>query len=265
MNTNQELKMQLLKEFGIYDEIKSIEFCREAYKFLIEGDVMKVLGVDAKTGEPIIERMAPGTTKNNDTEVKAIDLGLPSGTLWADRNVCAKSPEDYGAFFSWGNTEPHYPKPTTDWGDDYNAFEDYPFNSETYDKTEGAKLDGSIGAKHDAATVNLGKPWKMPTEDDFQELYDNCIWERKTINGVNGYKVTSKKNDNYIFFACSGYGYGSSWDYRGSLGNYWSASFYSARTARSLNFYSGGVGPQDGNSRYYGFAVRAVQYTKPKK
>lgn len=265
MNTNQELKMQLLKEFGIYDEVKSIDFCREAYKFLIEGDMMKVIGVDVKTGEPIIERMAPGTTKNNDTEVKAIDLGLPSGTLWADRNVGAKSPEDFGAFFSWGNTDPHYPKTKNDWGEDDEAFDDYPFDEENYTKTEGYKLDGSIDSKHDAATANLGKPWRMPTEADFKELYDNCIWERKIINGVNGYKVTSKKNGNFLFFACSGLGYGSSWDYRGSYGYYWSSSFLSARNARLLNFYSGGVSPQYNNYRYIGFAVRAVQKTSTPK
>ena len=266
MNAIQELKMQLLDKFGITDEPKSVDFCREAYKFLIEGDVMKIIGVDAKTGAPIIERMAPGTTNNDGTEVKAIDLGLPSGNLWADRNIGAKSPEDYGAFFSWGNTEPHYPnRKNMDWGHDDEAFEDYSFDDETYAKTEGARLDGNIDEKHDAATVNLGKPWKMPTDDDFQELYDNCTWERKTINGVNGYKVTSKKNGNSLFFACSGLGNGTSWFNHGSFGRYWSGSFGSARSARYLYFSSGGVDPQSNYNRFYGFAVRAVQHTKPKK
>lgn len=263
MNQNQELKMQLLKEFGISDEPKSIDFCREAYKFLIEGDLMKVIGVDAKTGEPIIEKMAPGLSYG--TETKAVDLGLPSGNLWADRNIGAKSPEDYGAFFSWGNTEPHYPNTKNmDWGDDDEAF-DYSFNEDTYEKTEGAKLDGNLDEKHDAATINLGKPWQMPTDDDFKELYDNCTWERKTINGVNGYKVTSKVNGNRLFFACSGYGHGTSWYARGSDGSFWSSSFSSARDARGLSFYSGGVYPQGYYDRYYGFAVRAVQKIIPNK
>lgn len=242
--SNKEIKMQLLKEFGISDDKKTVDFCREAYKFLIEDDPV------ASVQAPVISSPA---------EVTAVDLGLPSGKLWADRNVGAKSPEDYGAFFSWGNVEPHFPnKENMDWGDDDEAF-DYKFSSEEYKKTPGYKLEGNIDAEHDAATVNLGEPWCMPTEDDFQELYDNCDWTRKTVNGVNGYLVTSKINGNSIFFPCSGYGHGSSWNYRGGGGDFWSASFVSAVFARSLNFYSGGVYPQHGNYRCNGFALRPVQ------
>ena len=242
--SNKEIKMQLLKEFGISDDKKTVDFCREAYKFLIEDDPV------ASVQAPVISSPA---------EVIAVDLGLPSGKLWADRNVGAKSPEDYGAFFSWGNVEPHFPnKENMDWGDDDEAF-DYKFSSEEYKKTPGYKLEGNIDAEHDAATVNLGEPWCMPTEDDFQELYDNCDWTRKTVNGVNGYLVTSKINGNSIFFPCSGYGNGSSWYDRGGVGYYWSASFDSAVGARSLVFGSGGVSPQDDYGRYYGFAVRPVQ------
>lgn len=64
-----------------------------------------------------------------------------------------------------------------------------------------------------------------------------------------------------LFFACSGNGNGSSWNNRGSNGNYWSRSFNSARNARNLNFNSGGVNPQNNNNRYNGFAVRPVQHT----
>ena len=80
-----------------------------------------------------------------------------------------------------------------------------------------------------------------------------------TVNGIVGLYLQSKTNGNRLFFSASGYGYGSSWDYRGAYGFYWSASFNSSRYARSLFFYSGGVYPQYRNYRYYGFAVRAVQ------
>ena len=199
-----------------------------------------------------------------ESEPQAVDLGLPSGTLWCDRNVGAKSPYDYGAFFSWGNTEPHYPKQNMDWGDDDDAF-DYRFNSDNYENSEGYKLEGDIDLAHDAARVNMGEPWQIPKSEQFQELYDNCTWERKIINNVCGYLVTSKINGNSVFFACSGYGYGSSWNYRGSHGYYWSASFFSAVFARCLIFYSGGVYPQYNLLRYYGFAVRPVQNIVPKK
>ena len=264
MNQNQDLKMQLLKEFGISDQPKTIDFCREAYKFLVEGDTMMLKGVNAVTGEVIVERVPLTPTHS---KVVAIDLGLPSGTLWADRNVGASSPEDYGAFFSWGNVEPKYPtRKNMDWGHDDDGFKGvYSFNEEEYKKTEGYKLKGDIDLAHDAARINMGEPWQMPTSEQFQELYDNCTWERKTVNGVNGYLVTSKINGNSIFFACSGGGDGSSWGNRGSSGNYWSASFDSAVSARGLYFGSGGVNPQGSSNRYDGFAVRPVQNIVTKK
>ena len=249
MDKAQELKMQLLKEFGIIDEKKSVDFCREAYKFLTEGEQN-----DTPSAAPAV----------SSEEAIAVDMGLPSGTLWCDRNVGAKSPEDYGAFFSWGNTDPHYPnRDNMDWGDDDDGF-DYSFDSDTYEKTAGYKLEGNIDMAHDAARVNMGEPWQMPTEEQIKELFDNCNWVRKTINGINGYLVTSKINGNVIFFPASGLGHGTTWNYRGSFGYYWSSSWYSARYARSLYFYPSGVDPQDTNDRYGGFAVRPVQLSHQK-
>ena len=186
-------------------------------------------------------------TRKDDYMPVAVDLGLPSGVKWADRNVGAKSPEDPGLFFSWGNVE----------GVEFGKACD--FSEEAYAETEGAKLEGDIDAVHDAATVNLGAPWRMPTDEEFQELYDNCDWEWKTENGYYGVRFTSRINGKSIFFSVSGYGIGSSWYSRGALGYYWSASFSSARLARYLLFYSGGVNPQYTSNRYDGFAVRAVQ------
>ena len=249
MDKAQELKMQLLKEFGIIDEKKSVDFCREAYKFLTEGEQN-----DTPSDTPAVFS----------EEAIAVDMGLPSCTLWCDRNVGAKSPEDYGAFFSWGNTDPHYPnRGNMDWGDDDDGF-DYSFDSDTYEKTAGYKLEGNIDVAHDAARVNMGEPWQMPTEEQIKELFDNCDWVRKTINGINGYLVTSKINGNVIFFPASGYGYGTSWNGRGSSGYYWSSSWGSARHARYLGFHSDGVVPQGTSNRYYGFAVRPVQLSHQK-
>lgn len=186
-------------------------------------------------------------TKKDDYMPVAVDLGLPSGVKWADRNVGAKSPEEPGLFFSWGNVE----------GVEIGKACD--FSKDVYAETEGAKLKGNLDAAHDAATVNLGEPWRMPTGEEFQELYDNCDWEWTSENGYYGVRFTSKINGKSIFFSASGYGSGSSWNYRGASGYYWSASFYSSRYARSLYFDSGGVTPQSNNYRFYGFSVRAVQ------
>lgn len=227
MENEKEIKMELLREFG---ETEGIGFCREAFNFITESDNSNI---GAKHYEP--------------GAVQAVDLGLPSGRLWADRNIGARSPEDVGLYFSWGNVE------GVEFGKDYG------FSEEHYNDTPGAKLKGDIDAEHDAATVNLGAPWHMPTEDDFVELVENCESEFCSVNGYRGYKFTSKINGKSIFFAASGIGDGSSWDFRGSGGFYWSASFVSARDARHLDFYSGGVYPQDDDYRHNGFAVRPVQ------
>lgn len=249
MDKAQEFKMQLLKEFGIIDEKKSVDFCREAYKFLTEGEQN-----DTPSAAPAV----------SSEEAIAVDMGLPSGTLWCDRNVGAKFPEDYGAFFSWGNTDPHYPnRDNMDWGDDDDGF-DYSFDSDTYEKTAGYKLEGNIDMAHDAARVNMGEPWQMPTEEQIKELFDNCDWVRKTINGINGYLVTSKINGNVIFFPASGVGYGTTWNDRGAYGYYWSSSWGSARYARVLYFGSDGVSPQITYYRFGGFAVRPVQLSHQK-
>lgn len=204
--------------------------------------------------------------ENKECDVKPVDLGLPSGTLWADRNLGAKSPSDYGAFVSWGNTDLHFPdKGDVDWGDNDDAFKDYEFTEEEYEDTPGAKLKGDIDLEHDAAHVNLGGNWRMPTYEQLIELYRNCRWIRKTIDGVNGYLVVSKINQASIFLPCSGLGYGSSWYNRGSYGYYWSGSLSSATNGRYLSFGSGGVYPQYGNSRFLGFAVRPVQTSSPNK
>ncbi len=237
---NQELKIQLLKEFG---NSSTLEFIRDAYKFIKEDDA---------TDQSDHVDFSPYP--------KAVDLGLPSGTLWCDRNVGAESPFDDGAYFSWGNITPHHARQSdeNEWGDTDEAFfED--FTSDIYKNTAGAMLEGNIDLEHDAARQNMGEPWQMPTAEQFQELFDNCDWIRKVINGVAGYLVVSHINGNSVFFSCSGRGNGTSRSYRGSGGYYWSSTIFGSRGARSLGFYSGGVYPQDYYYRCNGFAVRAVQ------
>ena len=243
MDQNREVKMQLLKEFGISDDKKTVDFCREAYKFLTEE-----------------EEATPSPQYQVSPEPVAIDLGLPSGTLWCDRNIGAKQASDFGAFFSWGNTDLHFPNiENMDWGDDDDAF-DYKFTSEEYKKTPGYKLKDDIDLEHDAARVNMGDPWQMPTAEQFEELFEYCTWTRRTFNNVNGYLVISKINGNLLFFPCSGYGSGTTWYHRGTRGYYWSGSIAGTTTGGLLLlFYSGGVHPQYSYARFFGFTGRAVQ------
>lgn len=227
MKNDIELKMRILEKFGIMSEPKSIEFCKEAYKF-VYGDTAGEGPADI-SADPV-----------------AVDLGLPSGTKWADRNIGALNPEDTGLYFSWGNTVGH------------EAGKDYDFE-EDYDNTPGSELKADIDLEHDAARVNLGEPWKIPTKEQFEELVDNCESEMATLKGYLGRRFTSKINGNSIFMPFAGYISGTSLYTRGSRGNYWSSSLYSQTGGYDLFFNSSSVDPADDSSRFYGFSVRAVQ------
>ena len=216
--------------------------------------------------------------------LEPVDMGLPSGLLWSSVDLdytkpgnVAETPFTYmKSFFSWGNVDGHNPFPDRNrfaynWGG-VNSQAPW-YDGQVYGSTQGESLEGDIPLSMDAAQVLLGSPWRMPASAEFKELFDNCDFvqadgttvidagttdKRVTVNGVVGIYLKSKNNGNLLFLACSGYGLGSTWNFRGSYGNYWSASFYSAARARYLYFFSGGVNPQSNNNRCNGFAVRPV-------
>lgn len=111
----------------------------------------------------------------------------------------------------------------------------------------------------DACNFKFEDGWKMPTDDDFVELCDNCEHEWKEIDGVYGQMFTSKINGNSVFFPASGYYNGTTLHSRGSHGYYWASTLSSSTYGRRLYFNASGVGPQDNGTRFYGFSVRPVQ------
>jgi hypothetical protein len=181
-----------------------------------------------------------------------VDLGLPSGTLWATCNVGANKPEEYGHYFAWGETEP---KDDYQWST-YKWYDYMEFRLTKYchddDKTE-------LDLEDDAAYVNWGPSWRMPSLEQINELVNNCTWQRTTVNGVDGMLVTGQ-NANTMFLPATGYRYYSSLEQAGALGCYWTRTLYTRNpnVANSLDFYSGNVGW--GNSdRCSGVTVRAVR------
>ena len=182
----------------------------------------------------------------------AVDLALPSGVLWADKNIGATTPYEDGLYFSWGNITGH----TGDDGYDFGTDNEGPYAS-----TPGAEMTGNIptNTTYDAARHNMGAPWRMPTVGEFQELAANCDSEWTDEDGVAGRRFTSRINGNSIFFPASGYRLGTGLLNRGSNGYYWSASLYSQTSGYILYFHSGGVLPASYNGRFNGFSVRAVQ------
>ena len=148
----------------------------------------------------------------------AVDLGL--SVKWANMNVGAESPEDYGNYYAWGETTT---KSTYDWSTYFDTNDGG--NTFTKYNNEGGKT--VLDPEDDAAHVNWGGSWRMPTMAEWQELLDNCTWTWTRQNGINGCKVTSNKagyTDKFIFLPAAGYSYEGDLYEVGSYGYYWSSS-----------------------------------------
>ena len=201
-----------------------------------------------------------GGSGGSNSSVVWVDLGLPSGLLWADRNVGASSPEDYGNYYAWGETAP---KEVYDWSTyaycDYDALTKY-----CSDASFG--LNGftdnltTLQASDDAATANLGGGARTPTKDEWQELRDNTIGTWTFQGGVKGLLLTAA-NGKSLFLPAAGYRrYDTSLSNAGEYGTYWSSTLNTASPYYAWSFYfylSNHY--MTNNGRGYGFSVRAVR------
>ena len=196
-----------------------------------------------------------------------VDLGIPSGILWADRNLGATNVYDYGNYYAWGEvaTKSDYSWATyTRHGNGSNNDV-----SKKYNKSDGKT---TLEDSDDAATAANTK-WKLPEQSDFAALKSNCywVWVTNYYSGVNGYVVYKKKSgdspsysvadDTHIFLPAAGYRDGTSLLDTYSYGYYLSSSLYADNPAhgRGLTFGSGGVNPDSEGNRQYGRSVRAVR------
>ena len=188
----------------------------------------------------------------------AVDLGL--SVLWATHNVGAEKPEDYGDYFAWGETQPKgqydwstykYCKGTYKTMTKYCTNSSYGYNGFTDNKTV-------LDPEDDAATVNWGGSWRMPTDEEMTELRTLCKWTWTTQNGVNGYKVVGP-NGNSIFLPAAGYMHGTSLHDVGSYGYYWSSSLNTSNPYYAYYVYfSSSHVDRSNDGRYRGRSVRPV-------
>ena len=195
-----------------------------------------------------------------------VDLGLPSGTLWAACNVGADNPEDYGDYFAWGEIEGYGSNKTQfTWGT-------YKWcNGSAYSQTKYC-TGGSYGMvdnkkeldlDDDAAYQNWSASWRIPSKAQFEELTDSkyTTMEWTTLNGIKGRKIVSKKNGNFIFLPAAGYRSNSTLSKAGSEGYYWSHSLYvdGSNYAYDLFFNASVMSAEDFFYRYGGQSVRPVK------
>lgn len=205
-----------------------------------------------------------GCNKENNVNGHAyVDLGLPSGTLWATCNVGAHIPEDHGDYFAWGETQP---KNNFNWstyqycneGDGWNTLTKY-CNKSSYGYNGFADSLTILLPEDDAATANWGTCWRMPTDEEWQELYQNTTLTWTTQNGVSG-RLFTAANGNSLFLPAVGYRWYDDLPDVGNYGCYWSSSLdmdypfnawgfdFDLDSARIIYFYRG-----------CGFSVRAVR------
>ena len=195
---------------------------------------------------------------------KWVDLGLPSGILWAAWNVGATKPEEFGLYFAWGETQ-GYEGPTDDKQFNWADYKLCNGSNTTLTKYNISSSNGIVDnlttlEQVDDAAYQSDNTCRMPTKADLEELTTNTTSTWETLNGVNGRRFTSKINGNSIFVPAAGVcGNGSVSDV-GSSGNLWSSSLYESysRYAWYLSFHSGGVGVYF-NYRCNGLTVRPVK------
>jgi len=216
---------------------------------------VKILGGEIPALPTETFKLEGETTCPDSNHPHMIDLGLPSGTKWACCNVGAHTPEEYGGYYAWGETQT---KSYYDWNT-YSYWHDS--DGDNYpDRNELTNIGSDIaGTSYDAATANWGAPWRMPSLAQVQELLNNCSSRWTQQNGVNG-RLFTGTNGGTIFLPAAGYRWYDELDYEGSEGNYWSSSLYESypNLAYYLYFYSGGASWIN-YYRYYGFTVRPVR------
>ena len=210
------------------------------------------------------------TTEDGSGDHAYVDLGLPSGTLWAICNVGADTPEDYGDYFAWGETQP---KDYYEWnnyqycnGNETTltkySIEFFDWDCECYTNNGYNGFTDNLTTllpEDDAATANWGYGWRMPTQTEWQELLDNTTSTLTTQNGVYG-RLFTASNGNSIFLPAAGSCYDSSPSGTAGYGEYWSSSLVTDYPSKAWILYFGNTDCfLYGGDRNFGQSVRPVR------
>ena len=261
----------IVSDLGITNRLSHLWIMKDGVKSTDK--VVKANGTyhllwDAKAdlGEVYYTNMVVCVTVDNKVQL------WEGGPYWATMNIGAEKPEDYGYYFWWGDTV-GYKRENDKWVASNGLISNFEFcesNTPTCGKSISAlqstgwiTSDGVLAPAHDAAQVQWGREWRMPTAQELNDLcYNQCDWTWTTENGVNGYVVRGRGGyaSNSIFLPCNGNGQGTSLNPAGSRGTYWSSvpDFDNASLARGLYFNSNRH-DTDGYYRYRGQCVRPLQ------
>ena len=222
---------------------------------MLFGTVLYISG--CKEPEPIV---IPFTVSGSNGGHDYVDLGLPSGTLWATCNIGAGTPEGYGDYFAWGDTSP---KTTYNWTSyQYCMGDGHSFTKYCTDSMYG--YDGFVDNLNvlwpidDAALVKWGTGWHIPTMEQWKELRDNTTGTWTVQNGVNGFLFTAS-NGGRLFLPAAGYRRDENLMGMGTDGIYWSSSLYVGIPDGAYDFgFTSSNNFVDLYYRYQGQSIRPV-------
>lgn len=172
-----------------------------------------------------------------------VDMGL--SVRWATCNVGASKPEEYGAFFAWGETS----EKTSYTEENYKHYANYQYED------IGSDINGT---SYDVAHQVWGGDWRMPTREEIHELTTKCTWAPETVNRVKGFRVYAS-NGNSIFLPAAGCMNGTKRQEEGEGGFYWSSSVNTSMPSSAYNLNFRGYDSEWTASRAYGFSVRPVK------
>lgn len=225
-----------------------ISTCVHAQEYMV---VQKVDGTKVEYSIKDVDKVYFYVNESQlNTPAESIDLGLPSGTKWASYNVGATSPEEYGGFYAWGETEEK---------------SDYSWSTYKYSDGDTPWSIGNdiAGTEYDVAHVLWGGNWQMPNRTQMQELRTYCTWTSCTKNDVYGFSVVGQ-NGNSIFIPAGGYRWGTSQNNVGTQINYWSSIISEENNKYAYGLYAFGVyfGNDYTCERFGGLSVRPVEITK---
>ena len=182
---------------------------------------------------------------------EAIDMGL--SVKWATCNLGAETPEGFGDYYAWAETSVKEKYQT----ETYTFCGDGPYGFTKYNA--GFKLNLLAEPEDDAVQAKLGTGWRMPTFVEMNEMVQQCDWELTDLNGVAGYKVTSRTTGESIFLPAAGYMEGGELCYPGTAGRYWTSTRHAYHPSCAMNlFFSEEFHYAYFSRRYRGFTIRPV-------
>ena len=256
LKSNGTSKTLSLDEDGLYVAALSSLSYSTSYNFVV---VAKVDDVEFVSAIGNFSTLTPPSG--------SVELGL--SVLWASCNLGASKPTEFGGYYQWaGTTDVSDKGLSLNWDNcPYHTGSDYKSGWKKYNtKSSYGTVDNKtvLDSMDDAASVALGSKWRIPTEEEWSELFntDNCSWTWTTIDGVDGYKVQSKKpgyTNNWIFLPAAGYRNGYYLRDVGSDGRYWLSSLMTGGPYLAYNMYFDSTrSTGDISDRFLGFSVRPV-------